>query len=614
MMDETFSRVRNIGSPALLATLLLAVAAARILFIADVHLHGDELWSIWQGMGGFVDTIRWTPYDWPPLYFILLDVWSEIVGLEALGLRYLSVLFYMIGSAFLYLAIKKEANRNAAFLVVLFLGGFAFVKFLSTELRGYSVMLMTLPMVWFFSNEVYRRPKRWNVLGLSLSTVVSIYATYVTALPIALLMSYGLWKQPRRSLHSLRFHFYSVILSMILVVPLFISLFPLIFSRTGAIDQLGPQLFFHDLLEILQLWLGPGFYLVCILGCFSLISIFWKRRLNKLELFGLSWGILSLPLMYSLNFVFGFFAQKYMSWILIGIAVFLGLMIGRLPWKIQLVPVICSIVLLTQSFPWLEEYSKWFAFRLDENLKWLEEEMYAGDAILFAQDHECLSLYQDFELNLHLHLRFPSGINLVDSIAGEQRIWFVTADGSPDSPHWETLRRDYVERHFVGPPGCLFRLYERPPDAEGVLFSNGMRFHGAQFLQDGQALPPGFIPQLHEGEGFQVRLWWKVEERLPQDHSVGTFLFDAAGRVIEEVHGPPDPSYPEGAPWETSRWQVGQLYYEDRDFELPYPLERQRLDLRLAVYYWENPSQRFTAEGIDALGMLPNFHIQIKSW
>ncbi|MCY4010024.1 MAG: hypothetical protein OXF22_09775, partial [Anaerolineaceae bacterium] len=158
------------------------------------------------------------------------------------------------------------------------------------------------------------------------------------------------------------------------------------------------------------------------------------------------------------------------------------------------------------------------------------------------------------------------------------------------------------------------RLYERPPDAEGVLFANGMRFHGAQFLQDGEALPPGFIPQLHEGEGFQVRLWWKVEERLPQDHSVGTFLFDAAGRVIEEVHGPPDPSYPEGAPWETSRWQVGQLYYEDRELTLPYPLERQWLKLRLAVYYWENPAQRFTAEGIDAFGMLPLFDINLFSW
>ena len=613
-MDETFSRFRNFGLPVLLVTLLLAVAAARILFIADVHLHGDELWSIWQGMGDLVDTIRWTPYDWPPLYFILLDVWAEIVGYETLSLRYLSVLFYMIGSAFLYQAVKKEADRNAAFLAVLFLGGFAFVKFLSTELRGYSIMLMTLPMVWFFSNEVYRSPKRWNVLGLSLSTVFSIYSTYVTALPIALLVSYGIWKQPRRSLHSLRFHFYSVIISVILISPLIISLFPLVFNRAGAIAQLKPQHFFRDLLGMLQLWLGPGFFLVCILGCFSLISILWKRRLNQLELFGLFWGILSLPLMYSLNFVFGFFAQKYMSWILIGIAVFLALMIGRLPWRVQLVPVICSVVLLTQSFPWLEEYSKWFAFRLDENLKWLEDEMYAGDAILFSDDHECFSVYQEFEQNMHLYLRFPLGINEVDMISGQHRIWFVTADGSPDSRHWETLRRDYVERHFVGPPGCLFRLYERPPAAEGILFSNGMRFHGAQFLQDGEALPPGYIPQLHEGEEFEVRMWWKVEEGLPSDYSVGVFLFDEAGRVIEEAHGPPVPSYPEGAPWETSRWQVGEIYYEDREFELPYPLERQRLEMRMAVYYWEEPVQRFVAEGVDAIGMLPIFPIQIKSW
>ncbi len=102
--------------------------------------------------------------------------------------------------------------------------------------------------------------------------------------------------------------------------------------------------------------------------------------------------------------------------------------------------------------------------------------------------------------------------------------------------------------------------------------------------------------------------------RCPRDYSVGAFLFDGEGRVIQEVHGPPDPTYPVDAPWETSRWQVGEIYYEDREFETPYPLARQELELRLAVYYWEEPAQRFAASGTDAFGMLPVMKIAIDSW
>ena len=597
-----------------LSALFLAIIAARLLYIAEVNLHGDELWSIWQGFGSISDLIRWNPYDWPPLYFILLDFWVEIVGLHPLALRYLSVLFFLIGSAFLYRVIREEADENAAVLVILILGGFAFVKFLSTELRGYSVMLMILPMIWFFTLYINRNSRWWNVIGFILSAAAAVYATYISVLPVLLISAYGVLTRRGDDWRGLRTWLFTLLGTALLLVPLVIFILPLVFSRLENLAQPPPQLFFGELISIFRIWFGPGFEVVILLGVFAIGAMFWKRSYNRLIRLALVWGVLSLPLMYLLQFFFGFFAQKYMSWILIGIAVFLGVQISRLPWKIQVLPFLCGFVLLSQTFPWLEVYSKWLAYRLEENMRWLVSENYQGDVVLFAHDHECFSPHSHFDLNMNMHITFPQGLNIVDSVNGQPRIWFVTADGSPNSPHWEALRRDYVERHFVGPPGCLFRLYERPPDSEGVQFSNGMRFHGAQFLRDGKALPPGFSPQLHEGESFQVRMWWQVEGPLPQDYSVGTFLMDAEGRVIEEIHGPPDPSYPEEAPWETSRWQVGQIYYEDREMAVPYPMERQKLLLRMALYYWEEPGVRFTAEGVDALGMLPVMQITIDSW
>ena len=610
LVNQTAALWRSLA----LSVLFLAIIAARLLYIAEINLHVDELWSIWQGFGSISDLIRWNPYDWPPLYFIILDFWVEIVGLDPLALRYLSVLFFLIGSAFLYRVVKVEADENAAVLVIWILGGLAFVKYLSTELRGYSIMLMTLPMIWFFSVYINRNPRWWNVIGFILSAAAAVYTTYISLLPIIFISAYGILRQQRVTRQDLRTWILTLLGTALLLLPLVLFILPLVFSRLDGLDQESPQLFFSELTSMLRLWFGPGFGILVLLGAFAIGVMLWKRIYNRLVMFALFWGVLSLPIMYFLNFFFGFFSKRYMSWILIGFAIFLGVLISYLPRKLQLVPFLCGCILLTQSFPWIEVYSKWLAFRLDENLRWLVSEIQHGDVVLFSDDHECFSPHSQFDLNMNMYLTFPQGLNIVESVNEHRRIWFVTADDSTNSPHWETLRGEYVERHFVGPPGCLFRLYERPPDPEGILFSNGMRFHGAQFLREGKALPPGFSPQLHEGENFQVRMWWQVEGALPQDYSVGTFLMDEEGRVIEEVHGPPDPSYPEEAPWETSRWQEGQIYYEDREMGVPYPMERQKLAIRMAVYFWEEPGVRFAAEGTDALGMLPVMQITIDSW
>ena len=215
-----------------LSALFLAIIAVRLLYIADIHLHVDELWSIWQGFGSISDLIRWNPYDWPPLYFILLDVWVEIVGLNPLALRYLSVLFFLIGSAFLYRVVREEADDNAAILVVLIWGGFAFVKYLSTELRGYSVMLMTLPMIWFFTLYINRKPRWWNVIGFILSAAAALYATFVSGLPILLISAYGvLTRRKGAAWRGLRTWFITFLGTALLLLPLVLFILSLVFSR-----------------------------------------------------------------------------------------------------------------------------------------------------------------------------------------------------------------------------------------------------------------------------------------------------------------------------------------------------------------------------------------------
>ena len=603
--------------PLALALLLLAIAAARILRFNGMILHADEIWSIWQGFGSLPDVIRWTPYDWPPLYFILLDIWVELVGIQLVILRALSVFFFLIGASFFFRVVRKDTNQAAAWIATLVYGGMAYTIFLSTELRGYSVMLMALPAAWFFAQRLCGcRVRWWDALGFAFMAAVSIYATYTSALAFAMLAVYISWVRPRSWRRNARWFGLAGIFSALMILPIVFFILPTALERAEYAGGLPDSPPLVSVLSLYDNWFGYGAPVILALFVVGLLFLLRRRSVTRFGAFSLFW-MLSLPILYVLtNRVVDLAQPKYASWVLVGIAAALGILLGRLPRLGKWAAVTGCLFMLLQPVPWERFYYKGpWNIPLYEYFAWLQKEWIAGDVLLMAKDHEC-----GIPFNIHrswnhmLETYFPKGISVVNSPVGHRRVWFVTADGSQSSPHWETLRRDYVERQFVGPPGCLFRLYEAPPDQEGLLYDNGMRFHGAQILKDGKATPPGFEPKLHEGEKLQLRLWWSVDAPVAQDYSVGTFLIGEGGSVLRELHGPPQLVYPERAAQETSRWLPGQVYIEERELEIPAPLLRQFTQLRQALYFWEAAAHRFVAPGVDELGMLTLFTIQIDSW
>ncbi|MDL1885970.1 hypothetical protein FBR01_20330, partial [Anaerolineae bacterium CFX8] len=66
----------------LLAALLLLIAASRIPRLHEPQMNQDEIWSVWQTLGSPAQIIRWTPYDWPPLYYLALGTWRGLAHSE----------------------------------------------------------------------------------------------------------------------------------------------------------------------------------------------------------------------------------------------------------------------------------------------------------------------------------------------------------------------------------------------------------------------------------------------------------------------------------------------------------------------------------------------------
>jgi hypothetical protein len=191
-------------------------------------------------------------------------------------------------------------------------------------------------------------------------------------------------------------------------------------------------------------------------------------------------------------------------------------------------------------------------------------------------------------------------------------VWFATFDGQPTSTLFDQITAQRVPDRYVGPADCFIRLYEGPPYADGVLFANGMRFHGADVIdEDGQLWSAPVVK--HEGQTINLRLWWSADKQVDLDYSVGTYILGSS--LIAQVDSAPQLVFPPNAPRETSRWKTNQLYVEERTLKLPDQLSvgEYRYNLDLAVYD-SQANFRAAAPGEDADHLLSIQQIIIKAW
>lgn len=127
-----------------LSVLLLILAASRFIALHGLELNTDEVWSIWQSFGTPEQIICWTPYDWPPGYYLLLGGWKIFVGIQPFVYHYLSILIFLLSIALLYRVIRRLRDERTALIVILAYSALGYVLRISTEVRAYMLMIALL--------------------------------------------------------------------------------------------------------------------------------------------------------------------------------------------------------------------------------------------------------------------------------------------------------------------------------------------------------------------------------------------------------------------------------------------------------------------------------------
>jgi hypothetical protein len=462
---------------------------------------------------------------------------------------------------------------------------------LSTEVRGYALLLGLLPITLWLTLHYFDHPslKRAVLLALSMAAMFYLSVTSIGAFLMLGIYTLLVYRQ-----QIWRWWLPGLIAGLI-AVPEILSKSQLAIARTEATRNLVLPPLLEALGNIYRDYAGYDSIFLLWVGLFIVATglIFYQCRAEKMTLAWLSWVVGAPVLMYILHPLLAFFSVRYAWWIMLGIAVWVAWGLGNLPRKLTAPLLMLLSAMMFVPIP-LQNYIPLTTLSpLETNFIWLKDHLVAGDVLVADSGMQCGA---DEEWDYFTRTYFPTSLTFVQNPTGYRRIWYVTGNAQPDPQQRQAVMEGRIAGRFVGPPSCLFRLYEAPPDSEGVLFENGMRFHGMDVMEGER---PWTLPLIrHEGETIHMRLWWSVDRTPDLDYSVGSYIMKLSNALIAEFNGPPQLVYPEQAPQETSQWKPGQYYIEERDLLLPFPTARSIYRITMSVYFWQDGS-RVRANGMD---------------
>ena len=400
----------------LITAVLLLAAASRLLRIESMTLNRDEIWSVWQTFGSPDQIIKWTPYDWPPGYYLILGTWRTLTGPLPGALRTLSVLAFLPGCACLFRAVRRLRGVEAALISALVYSGLGFSLLLSLEVRGYALLLGLFPLALWLTLRYFDHTSWHRAVPLSLVMAAMFYVSLTSAgafgmLGLFTLLVYGraVWRWWKPGL-----------IAIVLALPEILSKTSLAVTRVTATQTLKPLPLPQALAHLFWLYGGFAVSVWAILFLLSALLIIIRERQIKASTAAILVWVLAVPVaLYLLNPLLGFFSARYAWWIMPGIALGIGWGLAYLPRPALLGAGLLIAALGFVTLPNESEYQIWQNLSpLGTNFVWLRENMQGGDVILDNANNTCGA---PEEWDYYLRSYFPQGLRFVVSPDGQRR-------------------------------------------------------------------------------------------------------------------------------------------------------------------------------------------------
>lgn len=488
------------------ALLLLAIFALSILHLDRESLWYDEGWSAWVVYDDFpapeglrellrypLDSLRGvlsriSPADvHPPLYYLLLDVWTQLAGESVFSLRLLSLFAGLAALAITYRLGAHFFDPLSGLLAVLILGTMSFFLYYTREARMYTLFLaLSAASMWAYLRWM-GRPNRRNLLFLALSMALLLYTHYLGALVAASqFLHILLFRRGWRRAHLLA---PSLIAAALFApwIPAFLAQIaahpngplPGALSTSGATIQITWLVLTSD---------HPGLFLLPFLIGPALPRIFRESRLQKHIALLLIWLLLTPAVLLLANLRFPVYLIRYLIAILPAVALLTAFALRnfQLPARltaalglkrlaqIALVGWLIAAQLTTYRFYWPEK-SRWKDA--------VENTAAARDALQPALIHlpaASVAAYYDRQLGLREGISIDIGWRdfvpeeiheIVAKLKAAPSIWAILPADHPST--WDAIFALQEDRRAVYRDSVmsgLFYRFDRSQSSASLIF------------------------------------------------------------------------------------------------------------------------------------------------
>ncbi|MYD09350.1 MAG: hypothetical protein F4X02_04820 [Chloroflexi bacterium] len=153
----------------------------------------DNQFSTQLSLGDTLLTVAAKDETHPPGYFLLLNIWSRLVGIDAPALRLLSVYFGLFALAFTYRLARLLGSPEQALAAATALAFTAYFVFYLHEVRMYSLLAMVAASTAWSYARIVHSPAGASASSLIVLCLSSAAAIYTHAFGFILLAAIGIY-------------------------------------------------------------------------------------------------------------------------------------------------------------------------------------------------------------------------------------------------------------------------------------------------------------------------------------------------------------------------------------------------------------------------------------
>lgn len=618
MFERRTLKPRHLSTVGAVIGLLILVFASRIIGLSQIPMTDDETHLALRAIGTPAQVIQRQPSDWPPGFNLLVSFWMAGVGRLPFALQTLSILLFLPGIALTYrVAYRLFTSKRAAWTAALVYAALGYSVYLSTYVRAYALVMTLFPLALLLTLDYFERPGWRRALPLALTLAGMFYATYTAFFVFAVLGLYTVLTAPRAVWQWWR----PVAILIPLALPELARRSDTFLGRvsdteTNAIPL--SELVERTLRDIPGDYVGQYGAIWLVLGLIALALMIrsgWKSpALHVWLVLGVVLGPLALAFAVNQS-IFLYLTARYTWWVLLMLALALGYGLSRLP---RVAWIACAVFMVYAMFSLsvAERYKAEYNADIPTSFRWLQQHIQPGDVMVIDPNFDIAHDVLNGAIWAYcFDAYFDNRLAVVSDPGDHRRVWYAKQDGWHDEAFEDALLAHRVATEFVGPWNLLIRLYEAPPDPQGMAFDNGLRFHGFDILDGDAIVHP--LYDFTEYDTVRMRLWWSVDHTLEQDYSISV-RFQVGESLVAQSDSAPqlvrlNPADYTPLPTGTSQWEPGHYYIEERSIRVPDLRRTSAAAIMLTVYQWWD-GVRIQAPGVDDDGLLPLTDAMIWAW